>query len=133
MYRIKMKSIRVGALEKFGKAQPGITSYMGNQISESFSEFLINRQMSGQTLRQRTGRTVDSVKFGKDRKNGSWWVRPGIGIRGALNYLQGERFERGARPFTRKGVRGYRSTNEASRIAVRIYNAMMKKIFGSVR
>jgi hypothetical protein len=132
MVRLDVEFVRLGALARFGAEHESVMDFMSNQIAESFKEHLIRTQMSGQTLARRTGETAGSVRQYRDKRKGAWAVRPGVGVRGGLNYLQGPHFEGGARPFTKRGVRSFNTSGEASRIATRIYNAMMKRIFKEV-
>lgn len=121
----------LGALFHLAERMPSITDFMENQVAESFREHLVRTQMSGQTLGRRTGKTAGSVRQWRD-KRGGWSIRPGVGISGSLNYLQGPHFEGGARPFTMRAVQSFAASREASKITARIFNAMMKRIFGEV-
>lgn len=113
----------------FIKAQPGIGNLIANAIAEKYAEYLRRNYFSGQSFAVKTGETRRSVKFLKMDKiypEGVFFVRPGIGIEGMLNYLYP--FERGSRPFMKPSFASFDATGEPLKIAQRIYNAMEKKI-----
>lgn len=102
------------AIERLLKDYPGIGNFIANQVAEELAEHVVNRKLSGQVLNVRTGTTRGSTTFYKI-KEGMFGVRPGVGIRGALNYLIG--FERGSRPFMGPAYREYSASGRPEKIA----------------
>jgi hypothetical protein len=143
----------------FAQLQLNIGDFALNQVADDYRAYLIDNWLRGQALGVRTGETVGSVKlFRYKKKKGQWAVRPGVGIRGSMNYLL--IFERGggevvakslaglryqdeagnwyrklavrlkSRPFMRPSFRAYIASKRYSQIVKRIYDAMAKKILG---
>lgn len=105
-------------------SMPGIGNFIVNQISEDFAQFVRDNYLSGQVLGVRTGETRESTRFFKSQP-GVFGVRPGVGVRGSLNYLN--RFERGALPFMGPAYRAYTSSGEPERIGNRIMGAIIDR------
>lgn len=115
------------ALKRMAKALPNVSNFIAAEVSEEYAEFVRTGYLSGQRLAVRTGETRSSLKFFKTYKAGVFGVRPGVGIRGRLNYLA--RFERGGRAFMGPSYRAFRRgplktiADEAWRRVMRNYNA----------
>jgi len=127
MLAINVKRYKIADFKAFGEDQAAIGNLISDAIAEAYAKFVRERYLSGQVLAIRTGATLGSVKFFK-LKTGVFGVRPGVGIRGSLNYLY--RFERGARPFMGPSFRAFKATGEHKEIMLRIYNAMARKKLG---
>ncbi len=66
-----------------------VFSALGDKTAE-FIPFVQDGYLHGQAMRWVTGKTAGSVKMWsgrKRKKEDAWYVRPGVGIRGSLNYL----------------------------------------------
>ncbi len=80
--------------DKFAKTQPNVANIAVADAAADYRDFLKSGYLSGQALGVVTGETRESVNiFQYRRRKGQWAVRPGVGIRGSLNYLK--IFERG--------------------------------------
>jgi hypothetical protein len=66
--------------------QGWITTFTGD-IAQEGSAFIKDRYLRGQALRRLTGETFGSVKQFYVKKTRTWYIRPGVGVRGSLNYL----------------------------------------------
>ena len=56
-------------------------------IAREGADYIKDRYLRGRALDRITGTTAGSVKQFYDKKEKSWYIRPGVGIRGSLNYL----------------------------------------------
>ena len=83
-------------------------------------EFIRNNYLRGQALERITGETYESVHA--YYVNGEWWIRPGVGIAGCLNYLA--RWVGTDREFMRPGfdrfLQGRGRTNMLESMTARI-------------
>jgi hypothetical protein len=116
---------RPGSLKKLGEATPAIGNLIANAISADYAKYVRLHYLSGQVLGVRTGETRESTKFFKE-DTGVFGVRPGVGIRGRLNYLM--KYERGSRPFMKPSKERYQASGAPGDIAKRIYDAMERRI-----
>jgi len=125
MLSVDVKRLGERNFKEFIKVQPAIGNLIVNAIAEKYAGYVRQRYLTGQVLTPRTGETWWSTRFFKIG-TGAFGVRPGVGVRGRLNYLL--RFERGDRPFMKPSFEAFRRTREPEKISVRIYNAMERKI-----
>lgn len=112
------------AVKRLLKDYPGIGNFIANQAAEGLAEYVVDRKLSGQVLSVRTGETRGSTTFYKI-KEGMFGVRPGVGIRGSLNYLI--RFERGGRPFMGPAYREYSASGQPEEIARSVLASVHKE------
>ena len=61
-------------------------NYITAEVSKRLANFTKVNYLMGQKLNRKTGETFQSVKFFK-LKNFVMGVKPGVGVRGSLNYL----------------------------------------------
>lgn len=99
-------------------------------IAHELIPFIQQRYLSGQALNRITGRTSDSVKAWYSKKRRSWFVRPGIGIPGNLNYLA--QWAGTEHEFMKPGLAAYLAVHDVKNrmlkdIDRRIENVMQKQ------
>lgn len=123
---LDMKAERKGhGVTRLRKALPKTANYIAAAIGEKYAQFVRENYLSGQRLRSRRGITRASVKFFKERR-GIFGVRPGVGVRGRLNYLL--RFERGtSRAFMRPSWRAFKASKRHHRIARETIGKLLEK------
>lgn len=63
-----------------------VRSATGDVANEA-GRHIKTRFLRGQALNYITGTTHDSLRQWFIPRDGSWWIRPGVGIPGSLNYL----------------------------------------------
>jgi len=133
MMSVDVRRLGGDSFRQFIKAQPGTANLIAVAIAKEYSKYVKSGYLSGQVLGKISGKTFDSTKFFK-MKNGQFAVRPGYGLKredGNLNYLN--RFERGSKPFMKPSFASFRSSGQPGKIAIRIYNAIERKMLRSGR
>lgn len=112
-------------IKKAQKQFPGLGNYIAYRLSKELAEYIRSRKLSGQVLRKISGETFESTRFFKI-KSGIFGVRPGVGIRGRLNYLY--RFERGRRAFMGPGAKEFFASAEVEKIESRALAGFVKRL-----
>ena len=111
-------------LLSFNKRLPNIYNYILAEIAKDFSNYTRVNYLQGQKMKKRTGLTFNSVKFFKEKEL-KMGVRPGVGVKGNLNYLNkfiGTKYE-----FFKPSVNAYRKSGIPERIAEDIIRNIIKK------
>ncbi len=63
-----------------------VRSAVGDVAHEA-GDYIKRYYLSGQALDVRSGLTRRSIKQFYDKREKAWYLRPGVGVRGSLNYL----------------------------------------------
>lgn len=86
-------------------------------VAKEGGEFIKEHYLRGQALQRITGRTHDSVKQFYVRSEQSWYIRPGVGIKGSLSYLA--RWIGTRREFMKPGFKRFLAERNAEREIIR--------------
>ena len=73
-------------LEKYIDSFGPTMNYITAEVAKKYADYTKVNYLMGQALKRQTGETFQSLKFFK-MKNLKMGVKPGVGIRGSLNYL----------------------------------------------
>lgn len=119
MIEIDIRHEPKGGLERMAREFPNIGARIAGTMASEFAKHVKAHALKGQALNRRTGRTYKSTKS-KRKAKGIYRVRPGVGIRGSLNYLY--KFERGGRPFMQPSLRSFRSSGRPAQVMKLVYN-----------
>jgi len=112
------------ALLQFNEDLPKVLNYLTAEVAHKFADYTKRNYLLGQALHKRTGRTYNSVKFFK-KKNMQMGVRPGVGVRGNLNYLNkwiGTEHE-----FMAPAARSFQNSGRADKVANFIMRQTIRK------
>lgn len=100
MLSLNLRRTKDEGIKDVVRRMPRAGNYMANQIAEQYVGYLKDNYLRGQMFGQRTRDLITSTKFFKVRE-GIFGVRPGVGIRGSLNYMLA--FKRGTTIFPQSG------------------------------
>ncbi len=86
MLSLNLRRTKDEGLKDVVRRMPRAGNFMANQIAEQYVEYLRDNYLRGQMFGQRTRDLLRSTKFFKV-KPGVFGVRPGVGIKGLLNFM----------------------------------------------
>lgn len=111
---------------------PSIANFIVSQVADDYADWVRDRYLSGQVLRKVTGETYSSTKFFK-MQEGTFGVRPGVGVPGSLNYLY--RWVGTGREFMKPSARAFRAAGMPQKTADRILSGILSRqaALGSVQ
>lgn len=78
------------AAKKYEKAAKTLDTWIKIGVGDyahDFIPYVQQNYLHGQALKRLTGETEESVNTWYSKRKKTWFVRPGIGIAGSLNYL----------------------------------------------
>lgn len=123
---LKLEVDAEAELRRLRKLRGGLRHAVNGALGDVSSEaikFIKKNYLLGQSLRKITGETYEHVGQYYVAKTGSWFIRPGIGIRGSQNYLA--RWLGTDKDFMHRGFTAYAATLN---ISERVDQAVQKFI-----
>lgn len=84
------RQIEGDAQDRVGRASALLESWIRSatgDLAHEAGDHIKRSFLSGQNLSARSGVTRGSVKQFYDKREKAWYLRPGVGVRGSLNYL----------------------------------------------
>jgi len=124
MLEIDVRKAADGGIDNLVKDMPKVRGRMVYAVATAYAKEVRKGYLSGQVLGVITGQTRKSVKAVRKDK-GVYVVRPGVGIRGGLNYLR--RFERGDRPFMGPSFEAFRAGGRPGQIMTAVLEKAQRK------
>lgn len=103
-------------VERLRKKLPTWVRHGLGDYAHDFSYYIRQSWLHGKALQYVTGTTAYSVKAFYDRKTRSWYIRPGVGIRGSLNYLA--RWIGTPHEFMKPGFTAYSSAHKITDVVI---------------
>jgi hypothetical protein len=99
----------------FRKISASLSSWARAGMSDVAAEasiYIKNNYLRGQSLEYRTGLTFRSLKQFYVKSEKTWYIRPGVGVKGSQNYLA--KWVDTSREFMKPGFRRYLQHRNAS-------------------
>lgn len=111
--------------KRYRKSFDKTLNWITAEVSMDFASYVKYNYLMGQKLKRRTGRTFQSVKFFKikDKQMG---IRPGVGIRGSLNYLG--RWTGTRREFMSPALGKFSRAGKATKVANFLLQQQLRKM-----
>lgn len=84
------RQIEGDALDRVGRSSALLETWIRSatgDIAHGAGEYIKRGYLIGQALSKRSGLTYGSVKQFYAKREKAWYLRPGVGVRGSLNYL----------------------------------------------
>lgn len=112
-----------GQLDYVAEAMPNVGNRMMAAVAGAYARYVKANAFRGQIFKKTTGRLYRST--GKFRiQKGVWAVRPGIGVRGSLNFMN--KFERGAKPFMEPTFERFKSEGHPQKMMRWVYEKVIE-------
>lgn len=108
----------------FGQDLPKVLNYATAEVAKRFADYTKRNYLLGQSLNRVTGETYNSVKFFK-QKEMQMGVRPGVGIRGSLNYLN--KYIGTSKEFMKPSSNEFKTSGRAEKVLKFILNQTIKR------
>jgi hypothetical protein len=113
----------ISLFESVADDVPEVMNWVVAEVSLTFAEYIRKTYLRGRAMNYLSGQTYESVKFFK-KKDNQMGVRPGVGVRGSLNYLH--RFIGTEHEFMQPAYKDWASTNQAGKEAHRLFDKWLE-------
>jgi len=84
---LTVKWITNNSIETTAKRLNSAVQHSVGNSAHDACQYIKDTFLTGRALAKLTGETYDSVKVFYDKRAKSWYIKPGVGINGHLNYL----------------------------------------------